>query len=341
MSVIDWAEQGWVPDWGIRSGIRNLLKRRRLSTAADTPEAWAAEQAALRAQLAQGPLAVETEAANQQHYEVPAEFFVRILGPRLKYSCCWYDDQARDLAQAENAMLEMTTQRAEIEDGMQILELGCGWGSLTLWLAEQFPNATITAVSNSHGQRRFIEQKCQERGFRQVRVLTANMRDFAIEQRFDRVVSVEMFEHMRNHRLLMHRIANWLHPDGKLFVHIFCHRDTTYLFETEGAANWMGRHFFTGGMMPSEHHLLYFADDLKIEQQWRVGGLHYWRTCEDWLRKLDSQRAELLALFTRDMGPADARIMLQRWRIFLMACAELFRFHAGTEWFVAHYLFHR
>jgi cyclopropane-fatty-acyl-phospholipid synthase len=341
MSVIDWAETGWVPDWTIRQGIRALLRRRRLSTAPDQPEAHAAEQAALRQLLAHGPLAVETEAANAQHYEVPAEFFTRILGPRLKYSCCWYDDSNRELAQAECAMLERTTERAEIADGMQILELGCGWGSLTLWLAEHFPHATITAVSNSHGQRRFIEQRCQVLGVENVRVITANMRDFDPEQRFDRVVSVEMFEHMRNHRLLLQRIAGWLHPDGKLFVHIFCHRDTTYLFETEGAANWMGRHFFTGGMMPSEHHLLFFADDMAIEQHWRVGGLHYWRTCEDWLTRLDQQRAEILALFTRDVGPIQARLVLQRWRIFLLACAELFRFHAGREWYVGHYRFHR
>lgn len=332
MNLIELAELGLIPDWLIRLGIRRLLSK-RLNTVTEYQTSEFVEQ------LRRSPLAVETDAANRQHYEVPADFFERVLGPQLKYSACLFPDSGTTLADAEVEMLRETCRRAEMEDGMSVLELGCGWGSLTLWMAEQYPECEVTAVSNSASQREFIERQARERVLNNVRVITADMRDFSTTQRFDRVVSVEMFEHMRNYELLFRRVSSWLNEEGQAFVHVFCHRDAPYLFETQGAANWMGRHFFTGGMMPSEDLFSHFGEHLTIERQWRVSGLNYWRTCEEWLKNADRNRVEILARFQQDLSPGQAKVHFQRWRIFFMACAELFRYRDGEEWFVAHYLF--
>mgnify|MGYP002623946012 CR=1 FL=1 len=339
MSLIDLAERGWLPDAMIRYGIRRLLRRRVRIDARFSADEASRQAQQFAAGLRQGPLAIATDAANEQHYEVPAGFYQRMLGPRLKYSCCLYDDQQTSLGDAEEAMLKLTCQRADLADGQHVLELGCGWGSLTLWMAEQYPASEITAVSNSRSQREFIQQQCASRGLTNVEVITADMRDFDIDQQFDRVVSVEMFEHMQNYELLLRRISNWLTPQGKLFVHIFCRRHLPYLFETDGADNWMGRHFFTGGVMPSFDLFSHFADDLAVSQSWKIDGIHYARTCDDWLTQLDQQRRDTEALFERDMSRPQARITVQRWRMFVMACAELFRHDDGKEWFVGHYLF--
>jgi cyclopropane-fatty-acyl-phospholipid synthase len=236
-------------------------------------------------------------------------------------------------------MLRLTVERAELADGMQILELGCGWGSLSLWMAEQLPLARITAVSNSRSQKAYIDQQAQRRRLNNLEVITANIADFQTHKTFDRCVSVEMFEHVRNHDLLLGRIADWLKPDGCLFVHIFCHRELTYLFETEGRANWMGRHFFTGGMMPSANWLRQFHRHLQVQQQWQVNGTHYQRTCEAWLQRLDAQKEAVIQLFQQDMNRRLAARQFHRWRIFFMACAELFGYHGGEDWFVSHYRF--
>lgn len=334
MNLIDLAESGFVPDSLVRIGIRRLLAKRVQTASAN-------ELSEFADQLRNSPLAVATDAANQQHYEVPAAFFEKVLGPRLKYSSCWFETPEASLSDAEDEMLRRTCKRAEIEDGMRVLELGCGWGSLTLWIAEQFPSCKVTALSNSSTQRKIIENRARAEGLTNVQVITADMREFATSDKFDRIVSVEMFEHMRNYELLFRRVSDWLVPEGKAFVHVFCHRDTPYLFETEGAANWMGRHFFTGGMMPSEDLFSHFADDLALQRQWRVSGLHYWRTCEAWLRNLDGNRAAILECFREDLPDREAKLSLQRWRIFFMACAELFRYRSGDEWFVGHYMFQR
>lgn len=336
--LISAAERGWMPDALIRLGIRRLLSQRLHGLANASRDSAGSAAANLACELADGPLAVETDAANEQHYEVPAEFFEQALGPRLKYSCCLFDRPGLTLAEAEEAMLRETCQRAEIADGMQILELGCGWGSLSLWMAEQFRESNILAISNSASQRAFITSKVQQQGLRNLQVITADMRQFETNQQFDRVVSVEMFEHMRNYDLLFQRIADWLNPGGKLFAHIFCHRDTPYLFETAGPSDWMARHFFTGGTMPSDDLFDHFDRDLSIERRWRVNGRHYWQTCEAWLENLDRNRPIVVRRFERDLDPAAARRWLQRWRIFFMACAELFRHGGGNQWFVAHYL---
>lgn len=336
MNLIDLAERRWLPDWLIRAGIRQLLDR-RINQNGDRQSA-AQSKRDLIAELRESPLALHTETANDQHYEVPAEFFQLVLGPRLKYSCCLFPEAGTSLADAEEEMLRLTCQRAELENGQDVLELGCGWGSLTLWMAENYPGSRITAVSNSQGQREFIENCCRQRGLNNVRVITADMREFATEEKFDRVVSIEMFEHMRNWQLLLERIASWLTPRGKLFVHIFCHRETPYLFQTEGAANWMGRHFFTGGMMPSEDLLSRFAADVTVTRSWRVDGLHYARTCDAWLERTDRYREAVTAIFRPLAGNRRAPVAVQRWRMFFMACAELFKYRGGNEWFVGHYL---
>ena len=338
MSVmIDLMEQGLLPDAVIRRGIRRLLQKRLRDESHGDTEVERLRQREFFALLRESPLAVETGAANDQHYELPPAFFSLVLGPRRKYSSCLFPIGVNGIAAAEEAMLTETCSRSGLADGMDILELGCGWGSLTLWMAEQYPHARITAVSNSTPQRELIELVCREKGFDNVRIVTADMNDFAISESFDRIVSVEMFEHMRNYAELLRRISEWLKPDGRLFVHIFCHRELAYFFETEGEENWMGRYFFTGGIMPSDHLLFYFNDDLLVEDHWRVNGRHYQQTCEEWLKLQDARREQILPILQEVYGD-EAELWFQRWRVFFMACAELFGYNNGNEWFVGHYL---
>jgi cyclopropane-fatty-acyl-phospholipid synthase len=341
MSMIEWAERGTIPDWLIRVGIRRLLKQRLRQEDARDVQSGREALRAFVAKLRSGPLAVATDLANRQHYEVPTAFFERVLGPNKKYSCCYYAHDSTTLEDAESAMLQLACERAEITDGMEVLELGCGWGSMSLWIAAHYPACRILAVSNSNTQREYIQAQCRTRGLDNLEVQTADMREFATSRTFDRVVSIEMFEHMRNYGLLHQRIAQWLRPGGKLFVHVFCHRHLAYEFETEGETNWMGRHFFTGGIMPSDDLLLYFQDDLAVEDHWNFNGRHYAQTCEHWLQNLDRNRAALLRVFAESDAPEPPAILLQRWRMFFMACAELFRYGGGNQWFVSHYRFRR
>ena len=339
MPFIKLAESGLLPDYAVRLGIRRLLSHRLRSLSCRDNTCPEDAVAAFADRLRHSPLAIATDAANDQHYEVPVEFFENVLGPQLKYSSGFFAGPQSSLADAEIQMLGHTCTRAELEDGMRVLELGCGWGSLTLWIAHKYPNCKVVAVSNSSRQREFIEERAYKRKLSNISVITADMRDFQTAQTFDRVFSIEMFEHMRNYELLLRRVAGWMNTDAKAFVHIFCHRDTPYFFEAEGATNWMGRHFFTGGMMPSESLFSHFSDHLCIDRKWRINGMHYYRTCEEWLKNLDANRSAILARFCRDTPFRDAKRHLQRWRIFLMACAEIFRYGGGNEWYVTHYLF--
>ncbi len=340
-ALITLIESGSVPDFLVRAGIRALNRRRLRIEHCGGTVALREHQRAFVAMLRRSPIAVLTEAANEQHYEVPPEFFSLALGKRRKYSCCYYPVGNERLDGAEEKMLSLTCERAQLEDGMEILELGCGWGSLTLWMAERYPRATITAVSNSAPQREFITAQCRARGIGNVAVKTADMNHFDTEKRFDRVVSVEMFEHMRNYEQLLRKIASWMKPDGRLFIHIFCHHEYAYEFEAQGEDNWMGKYFFSGGIMPSDDLLLYFQDDVVLDDHWRVGGTHYERTANHWLKNMDLRKRAILPVLERTYGSQDAARWFRRWRIFFMACAELWGFRNGQEWWVAHYLFRK
>ncbi len=319
-----------VPDAALRTAIRaNCLRRlaRERVGGADRQSAFVRE---LRA----APIALEVEKANEQHYEVPAEFFRLVLGPRLKYSCCLWPAGISRLAEAEEAMLTLTCERARIEDGMEILDLGCGWGSLSFWLAERYPRANVLAVSNSTVQRATIREEAARRGLANVEVVLADANHFEPPRRFDRIVSVEMLEHARNYPELLRRVATWLEPDGRLFVHVFSHRRFAYAYR----GGWLARNFFTGGTMPSESLLPSLADGLALEEEWRVDGRHYARTAEAWLGRLDDARDDVHAVLAARYGRgADRRLAM--WRVFFMACAELWGFRGGREWGVSHYRF--
>lgn len=339
MRLLTLAEQQLLPDGLVRFGIRQLLKQRLQDEFANDVEQQSQRYQTLLDSLRQSPIAIETAAANAQHYEVPAAFYQYALGKHLKYSACYWDEHTPDLAAAEAKMLALTAERADLQNGQAILELGCGWGSLTLWMAEHFPGSHITSVSNSNSQRAYILQQAEARQLANIEVITGDVNQLSLPQQYDRIVSVEMFEHMRNYHSLLHKVAQWLKPTGKLFVHIFCHRYLAYPFETEGDDNWMGRYFFTGGLMPARDTLLHFQQHLHLQCQWDLSGSHYQKTAEAWLSNTDQHSEAIIALFSETYGKAHAKLWLQRWRIFFMACAELFGYRNGNEWLVAHYLF--
>lgn len=339
--AFDLTEQGLIPDIVLRRGIRHLLKQRLRECHAGDTEAMAGIQHRFVDALRQAPIALVPEKANEQHYEVPARFYEYVLGPQLKYSSAYWPGKVSTLGAAETAALERTCEHAWLHDGQDILELGCGWGSLTLWMAAHYPNSHITAVSNSHSQREHIVTRARDQGLRNLQVITSDMNTFDIETRFDRVVSVEMFEHMRNWPAVYRRIAGWLKPGGLFFKHIFVHRSVPYLFEDNGPSDWMSRYFFTGGMMPSDDLPLLFQRDLHFVQRWRWDGTHYEKTANAWLANMDTHRDAIQRLFAATYGHDAAETWWVRWRVFFMACAEVFGYRNGQHWWVSHYLFEK
>jgi cyclopropane-fatty-acyl-phospholipid synthase len=335
------AEKGLLPDAIIRLGIRRLCRQRLVDASNINETLMEQEHAAWIDVLKESPIALVPEKANEQHYEVPPRLFELVLGDRLKYSSGLWPEGVSSLGESEVAMLKLTTDRAGLVDGQDVLELGCGWGSLTLYMAECFPKSKITAVSNSNDQRQFIEARCEERNLKNVEIITADMNDFETTKLFDRVISIEMFEHMRNYEKLLGRVNVWLKNKGKLFVHIFSHQKIAYPFEDNDDADWMAREFFSGGQMPSHRLLMSFPGQMKIEKDWRVSGTHYEKTSLAWLQKMDKNKAEVLELFKKTYGESDANSWFQRWRIFFMSCEVLFGFNRGSEWGVSHYLFEK
>lgn len=329
---------GLVPDCIIRMGIRHLLKKKLDVELALNCEEQQKRLMDFVTELKSMPIAVQTDAANEQHYEVPAAFYELALGPRRKYSSGYWTSETNTLLDSETNMLALTAKRADIQAGQSILDLGCGWGALSLYLAETYPDCQITGLSNSHSQREFIEKQCEIKDITNLKIHTGNIIDFNFNQQFDRIVSVEMFEHMKNYQLLFNKVASWMHNDSKLFVHVFTHQKIAYHFLDEGEHDWLTRYFFAGGTMPSNDLFHYFQDDLKLEQQWLVDGTHYQKTSEAWLQTMDNNIDAVSKLF-KDTYGKDAKLWVMRWRIFFMACAELWGYENGRQWMVSHYLF--
>jgi len=339
--AIDWSEQGLVPDTVIRHGIKRLIRKRLVGLRSEDCEALADRKADFIRSMGRSAIAPLSSKANEQHYEVPTEFFLKVLGALNKYSCCHWSDTTNDIDSAEIEALQMTCEHAGLRDGMEILELGCGWGSLTTWMARHYPNSRITAISNSASQGEHITQRAQQLGLNNIVVNTCDMNDFVSRATYDRIVSVEMFEHMRNYQALFGRISNWLTPDGRFFMHIFCHRDTPYAFEEKNETDWMSRHFFSGGMMPSDDLPLHFQHDLACLRHWRWDGSHYEKTANAWLKNMDENKADLWPVLEETYGSASAQQWWMSWRMFFMACAELFGYENGQQWWVSHYLFEK
>lgn len=334
-------ERGLLPDAVIRAGIRKLLKDTLVRERARGIEFGAEHKMNFVQQLKGSAIAVYTPKANEQHYEVPTEFFKLVLGKHMKYSSGYWNDGHDDFDRSQADMLEITVERADIRDGHSVLELGCGWGSLSLYMAEKFPKAKITGVSNSKTQKEHIDAECARRGIKNLEIITADMNSFDIQRKFDRAVSVEMFEHMRNYQRLLAKISGFLNPDGKLFVHIFTHREFAYPYNETDDRDWIAKYFFTGGIMPSDYLLFYFQDHFAIHHHWRVSGTHYQKTSEAWLKSMDVHKDRIVPILEKTYGVKECTKWWNYWRVFFMSCAELWGYKDGTEWMVSHYLFNK
>lgn len=333
------AENGWIPEFLVRWGIRRLVGERNASLPPLNGAPLEPYTLDFITQMNRSEVAVLTEKANEQHYELPAEFFELVLGRQRKYSCCLWKPETQSLDEAEELSLALTAEHADLRDGQTVLELGCGWGSLSLWMARHYPNSTILGVSNSNSQRESIMARAHAEGLKNIEIVTCDMNDFSTEKHFDRVVSVEMFEHMRNWQALMTRIAGWLKPEGQFFMHVFTHAKAPYLFEVKDANDWMSEYFFSGGMMPSLDLAPRVATDLRLEAQWTISGEHYRKTSDAWLANMEQNRDRVMAILASTYGAKQTQLWWHRWRIFFMACSELFGYDQGKVWPIGHYRF--
>ncbi|TGK20550.1 SAM-dependent methyltransferase [Leptospira stimsonii] len=337
--IYDLMEKDVFPNWLIRIRIRQLLKQRLRDEDKGSLEKNQKHLMEYVNHLKNSPIAIHTGAANEQHYEVPAEFFKLVMGKHMKYSSGYWETKNTSFDESERRMLEITCQRAQIENGMSILDLGCGWGSLSLYMAEKFPKSSITGVSNSKSQKKFIDGEAKKRGLKNLMILTADMNEFKIAKKFDRLVSVEMLEHMKNYEKLFEKFSGFLKPNGLFFVHIFTHHKFAYAFEVVDDTDWMSKYFFTGGQMPSHDLFLYFQKDFQIQNQWVVNGNHYARTSEAWLDGMIRNKDQVMKVLSDTYGPDQAVKWFVYWKVFFMACAELWKYRNGEEWIVSHYLF--
>lgn len=328
-----------IPDPILRFGIKHLIGQKKKEVDQKFSAQPETQLKQYTDELKNMPIAIQTEKANEQHYEVPYEFYLKVLGKHLKYSCCSWE-KATTLDEAEAEMLELYLQRADIQDGQEVLDLGCGWGSFTLYAAAKFPKTNFTALSNSSSQKEYIMGQAKKLGLTNVNVITANIVNYEHEEKaFDRVVSIEMMEHMKNYKLLFEKISRWLKDEGKMFIHIFVHKQGAYAYEVKNATDWMSKYFFSGGMMPADQLFYNFQDDLKVEKQWQVNGQHYQKTSRAWLDKMDASKNDVLKMFEKTYGAGEGQKWVRYWRVFFMACEELFGFNQGNEWYVSHYLF--
>lgn len=335
--VTGFLEKGLVPDGLIRVGIRARLSKKLWAESDGGSAAEEKRKNEILEKIQQSPISIFTESANEQHYELPAAFFEKVLGEHLKYSSGFWKEGVGELDQSEEDMLALTVKRADIQDGQEILELGCGWGSLSLYMAKRFSKSRITVVSNSHSQKKYIDHVASERRLGNLTVITAEMGSLALPQVFDRVVSVEMFEHMRSYPKLFEKVARFMKPEAKLFIHVFAHQKYAYFYEEQDPDDWIARYFFTGGTMPSADLFSYFQNHLAIKTQWQVSGTHYQKTCRAWLRRMDRKKAEILPILQGVYG-SEYKKWWNYWRVFFMACEELFAYRGGKEWMVCHYL---
>ena len=328
--------RGLIPDWILRRGVRSQGKERlNMMNKVDSTK----EYSKFINEASTGNIAVNTDDANNQHYEVDSEFFKYCLGKNLKYSCCFWDENTLDLDAAEDNMLEIYSQRAQITDGMSILDIGCGWGSLSLFLAQKYPKSEITGVSNSSSQKIFIDSVASERNISNLNIITRDINDFRTEEKYDRILSIEMFEHTKNTKKLMNLINDWLNPNGLFFMHVFAHKENPYYFDRDQKNAWMAKYFFTGGMMPNHNLFKDLKSNLEYQKSWILSGEHYERTSNAWLNKMDQNKGKILSLFERSNSSSVAKRKFHFWRLFYIACAEIFGYDNGNEWVVSHHLF--